>query len=49
LAGVVKGSDLSIASAIVGGNVTDSKTFANYMGRGSKGDIANWICDYVKG
>jgi hypothetical protein len=47
-AGVIQGSDLGIASAIVGDNNTDSKTFANYMGRGKKGNIADWICNHVK-
>ena len=47
-AGVIQGSDLSIASAIVGDDMTDSKTFAVYMGRGKKGYIADWICNYVK-
>ena len=47
-AGVIQGSDLGIASAIVGDDNTDGKTFAVYMGRGKKGDIADWICNYVK-
>lgn len=47
-AGVIQGSDLGIASAIVGDDNTDSKTFAVYMGRGKKGDIADWIVNYVK-
>lgn len=47
-AGVIQGSDLSIASAIVGDDMTDSKTFAVYMGRGKKGYVADWICNYVK-
>jgi len=47
-AGVIQGSDLGIASAIVGDDNTDSKTFAVYMGRGKKGDIADWIFNYVK-
>ena len=47
-AGVIQGSDLGIASAIVGDDNTDSKTFAVYMGRGKKGDIADWIINHVK-
>lgn len=47
-AGVIQGSDLGIASAIVGDDNTDSKTFAVYMGRGKKGDIADRIVNYVK-
>lgn len=47
-AGVIQGSDLSIASAIVGADNADSKTFAVYMGRGKKGNIADWICNHVK-
>ena len=47
-AGVIQGSDLGIASAIVGDDNTDSKTFAVYMGRGKKGDIADWIVNHVK-
>ena len=47
-AGVIQGSDLGIASAIVGDDNTDCKTFAVYMGRGKKGDIADWIFNHVK-
>ena len=47
-ADVIQGSDLGIASAIVGDDDTDSKTFAVYMGRGKKGDIADWIFNHVK-
>lgn len=47
-AGVIQGSDLGIASAIVGDDNTDSKTFAVYMGRAKNGDIADWICSHIK-
>ena len=47
-AGVIQGSDLGIASAIVGDDNTDSKTFAVYMGRAKNGDIADWICNHIK-
>lgn len=47
-AGVIQGSDLSIASVIVGDNKKESKNFAIYMGMGKKGPIADWICNYVK-
>lgn len=47
-AGVIEGSDLRIASAIVGGSEKDSNTFARYMGRGREKKYAEWIINYVK-
>ena len=47
-AGVIQGSDLGIASAIVGDDKKESKNFAIYMGMGKKGPIADWICNHVK-
>ena len=46
--GVIQGSDLGIASAILGNKNKDSKNFAIYMGMGKKGDIADWICNHMK-
>ena len=46
-AGIIKGSDLSIAAAIMQGQDKDNKTFASYMGRGRKRPFFDWICEYV--
>ena len=46
-AGVIDGSDLSIAAAIMQGQEKDNKTFASYMGRGRKRPFFDWICEYV--
>lgn len=48
IAGVISGSDLSIASHIINGNVRDNKTFATYIGRGRKRPFCEWICRYVE-
>lgn len=48
MAGAIEGSNLGIAGAIVGGDATDRKTFAIYMGKGKKEPMAEWICNYVK-
>ena len=45
-AGVIKGSDLSIASAIMD-DKTKSNTFARYMGRGKEKPYLEWIINYV--
>ena len=45
-AGVIKGSDLSIASAIMN-NKKESSTFARYMGRGKEKPYLEWIIDFV--
>ena len=45
-AGVIKGSDLSIASAIMI-DKKDSSTFARYMGRGKEKPYLEWIINYV--
>lgn len=47
-AGVIQGSDMGIASAILGNKNKDSKNFAIYMGMGKKGDVADWICKHMK-
>ena len=47
MAGVIKGSDLSIAAAIMQGQEKDNKTFASYMGRGRKRPFFDWICEHV--
>jgi hypothetical protein len=47
-AGLLNGSDLSIASAIINGDERDHKTFAIYMGKGKKMPYCDWICDYVR-
>ena len=47
MAGVIDGSDLSIAAAIMQGQEKDNKTFASYMGRGRKRLFNDWICEYV--
>lgn len=47
-AGIINGSDLSIASAIINGDEKDNKTFAIYMGKGKKKGFCTWICDYVR-
>ena len=49
MAGVIDGSDLGIAAALLNGSDKENKTFAIYMGRGKKMVFCDWICDYVKG
>lgn len=44
---VIKGSDLSIASAIMN-DKKESSTFARYMGRGKEKPYLEWIINYVK-
>ena len=46
-AGVINGSDLSVASAIIKGTDRENKTFATYMGRGKRESYCNWICKYT--
>ena len=51
-AGVIDGSDLSIAAAImqgpiIQGNEKEKKTFASYIGRGRKTPFFDWIYEYV--
>ena len=48
MAGVIDGSNLGIATALLNGTVRENKTFANYMGRGKKMVFCDWICNYVK-
>ena len=43
---VIKGSDLSIASAIMN-DKKESSTFARYMGRGKEKPYLEWIINYV--
>lgn len=47
-AGVIKGSNLEIATALLNGSIKENKNFANYMGRGKKMVFCDWICNYVK-
>lgn len=47
-AGVIAGSDLSIAKAIIEGTDTENKTFAIYMGKGKKSDFYDWIMKYLE-
>ena len=47
-AGLLNGSDLSIASAVVKDEDIDDKSFAVYIGRGKKKPFCEWICNYVK-
>lgn len=48
VAGVIDGSNLSIASYIVKGDNIDIKTFASYIGRGAKRPFCEWIMEYAK-
>lgn len=48
IAGVIDGSDLSIAGALLNGSDKENKTFAIYMGKGRKMSFCDWTCDYVK-
>ena len=52
-AGVLKGSDSAIASAVVkyikfDDKELDGKAFATYIGKGRKTGYCDWICKYVK-
>ena len=47
-AGIINGSDLSIASEIVKSEDFDDKSFAVYIGRGKKKVYCEWVCNYVK-
>ena len=47
-AGVIKGSNLEIATALLNGSIKENTNFANYMGRGKKMVFCDWICNYVK-
>jgi hypothetical protein len=47
-AGIISGSDLSIASVIVKSEDFDDKSFAVYIGRGKKKAYCEWVCNYVK-
>jgi hypothetical protein len=46
-AGVLKGSDLSISSAVTESDKKTVKTFAVYIGRGKKKPYCDWVYDYV--
>lgn len=48
MAGVIDGSDLGIAAALLNGSDKENKTFAIYMGKGRKMSFCDWTCDYVK-
>ena len=47
-AGVLNGSDLSIATAAAEDEDIEGKTFAIYFGKGRKKDYCDWICNYVR-
>ena len=47
-AGIISGSDLSIASEIVKSEDFDDKSFAVYIGRGKKKAYCEWVRNYVK-
>lgn len=47
-AGVIVGSKLAIASAVVNGEIKGN-SFAIYFTRGKEMDYCDWICDYVRG
>jgi hypothetical protein len=48
MAGVIGGSDLGIATALLNGSKKENTNFANYMGRGKKMAFCDWISDYVR-
>ena len=48
MAGVIDGSDLGIATALLKGSEGENTKFAIYMGRGKKMAFGDWICEYVK-
>ena len=48
MAGVIDGSDLGIAAALLNGSDKENKTFAIYMGKGRKMSFCDWTCNYVK-
>ena len=48
MAGVIDGSDLGIATALLSGTKKENTNFAVYMGRGKKMAFCDWICNYVK-
>ena len=53
-AGVIDGSDLGIATALLNGTVRENKTFSSYMGLGKKmichknSNFCSWIYEHVK-
>lgn len=47
-AGVLKGSDLSFAKAIMADSEKEIKTFAIYIAKGKKSAFCEWIIKYVK-
>lgn len=47
-AGVIVGSKLAIASAVVKGKDIEGKSFAIYFTRGKEMDYCDWICDHVR-
>lgn len=47
-AGVIQGSDMSIAKSVVNGTERENKTFATYIGKGKKCEYNEWIKRYVK-
>ena len=47
-AGVIEGSDLSIAKEIINGTDRENKTFAAYIAKGKKCAFFEWIIEYIK-
>ena len=54
MAGVIDGSDLGIATALLNGTIRENKTFASYMGLGKKmicnkdSNFCSWVFDHLK-
>lgn len=46
-AGVIKGSKLSIAKAVINGSISENKNFGVYMYKAKKEGYCDWICEYV--
>lgn len=46
-AGVIKGSKLSIAKAVINGSLSENKNFGVYMYKAKKEGYCDWICEYV--
>jgi hypothetical protein len=46
-AGILKGSYLKIATAIINGSQKDNNNFSNYMGQGKNEPFFEWFVDYV--
>lgn len=46
-AGVIKGSKLSIAKAVINGSLSENKNFGVYMYKAKKEGYCDWVCEYV--